>query len=72
MVYTASYILTSIAIVFVMQMTLACMVNTYFNVVPPKNVFKLLWLSFLPVSIYNVSLLYYQETELLDDDLTTL
>ena len=72
MEYTTTYILESIALLFVLQLVVACMVNTYFGIEPPKNIFKLLWLSFLTIAIYNVSLLSYQESELLDNDLTTI
>jgi len=39
-------------LLFVLQMTLACIINTYFYVVP-NTFLELLKLSILPFSIYN-------------------
>jgi nitric oxide reductase large subunit len=55
-------------ILFVLQMTISCMINTYFCVVPPKSLFGIMKLSTLPFSIYNVvEMNTYRESELLDD-----
>jgi hypothetical protein len=44
--------LENFTILFVLQMTISCLINTAVNVVP-NTWFELIKLSFLPFSIYN-------------------
>ncbi len=57
-----------ILLLFVFQLVVSCMINTYFNIVPPNSILGILALSTLPFSIYNViDAAESVESDLLDD-----
>lgn len=66
--------MTTLLMIYIFQMTIACMVNTYFMVRVPDSNVELFKLSILPFSIHNAIQLQEKQrvsAELLDD-LTTL